>query len=237
MRNILLFLPVAIVLLLVVIIYTLIQKHSKQISLLRREKEALRKAIHQRIKNNLQIAMSLLNIQSAHSEPERFQSAIRQSRNRLYAMSLLHQRLSQTENLETIEMKRYIPELVEYIRESYAGECRILFHLHIQPIRLDVAQALPVGLIINEMVTNSIAHAFPGRGEGAIRITLEQQETGTLLRLEIADNGVGVPPGFDIRRDQSMGMQLIDTLVQQLDGTITFINREGLIIVVSFYPI
>lgn len=200
-------------------IHRLKQRNDNHLKHLIAEKESLRREIYQRVKNNLQITMSLLDIQS---------------RNHVYALSLIHQRLAQTGYLEAIEMNRYIPELVDYLHESFAGERNIQFDLRIQPIRLDVAQAVPVGLILSEAITNSITHAFPDQSAGHITIVLEQQATDTRIRLEIADDGVGVPPGFDIRRKSSMGMQLIDTLVQQLAGDIAFSSQQGLTITIRF---
>jgi two-component sensor histidine kinase len=193
------------------------------------EKEWLLKEIHHRVKNNLQIAMSLLNTQTYYLDNEKAVEAIRQSRNRMFAMSLIHQRLYQSDNLELINMNRYIPELINYIEDSFARDRNIQFRACIDPVRLDVAQAVPIGLIINETVTNSIKYAFPDRDGGVINIVLKYLEGKNIL-LEIADDGVGVKPGFDIKQTNSMGMQLIDTLNQQLEGTMTVQNRNGLVI-------
>src|SRR5579872_1472485 len=120
------------------------------------EKEWLLKEIHHRVKNNLQIAMSLLNTQTFYLDNEKAVEAIRQSRNRMYAMSLIHQRLYQADNLELIHMDGYVPELIAYIEDSFASNRNIHFRTDVDPVQLDVAQAVPIGLIINEAVTNSI---------------------------------------------------------------------------------
>lgn len=198
-------------------------------SRLLKEKEWLLKEIHHRVKNNLQIAMSLLNTQTFYLDNAKAVEAIRQSRNRMFAMSLIHQRLYQSDNLELIHMNRYIPELIEYIEDSFARDRNIHFRVRIDPVRLDVAQAVPIGLIINEAVTNSIKYAFPDRDGGTIVILLKYLEGNNLL-LEIADDGVGVKPDFDIKQTNSMGMLLIDTLNQQMEGTMTIRNRNGLAI-------
>jgi two-component sensor histidine kinase len=194
-----------------------------------KEKEWLLKEIHHRVKNNLQIAMSLLNTQTYYLDNEKAVEAIRQSRNRMFAMSLIHQRLYQSDNLELIHMDRYIPELIDYIEDSVARDRNISFRTQIDCIRLDVAQAVPIGLIVNEAVTNSIKYAFPHRDGGCIDILLNCKEENSIF-LQIADNGVGVKPDFDIRKEKSMGMQLIDTLNEQLDGTMTMENHNGLVI-------
>ena len=198
-----------------------------------KEKEWLLKEIHHRVKNNLQIAMSLLNTQTFYLDNAKAVEAIRQSRNRMFAMSLIHQRLYQSDNLELIHMNRYIPELIEYIEDSFARDRSIHFRVRIDPVRLDVAQAVPIGLIINEAVTNSIKYAFPHSSGGTIVILMKYLD-GNKLLLEIADNGVGVKPDFDIKQTNSMGMLLIDTLNQQMEGTMTIQNRNGLVISIVF---
>ena len=197
------------------------------------EKEWLLREIHHRVKNNLQIAMSLLNIQSFHLENEKALSAIKQSGNRMYAMSLIHQRLYQADNLELIEMNRYIPELIEFIRDSYTGNVPVFFHTQVDQIQLDVADAVPIGLIVNEAVTNAIKYAFPGRQSGMIRVLLKRLQDDQVL-LEISDDGVGLAADFDLQSKRSMGMQLIDGFSEQLEGRLTIKSRGGLVISISF---
>jgi two-component system, sensor histidine kinase PdtaS len=197
------------------------------------EKEWLLREIHHRVKNNLQMAMSLLNIQSFHLENEKALSAIRQSGNRMYAMSLIHQRLYQADNLELIEMNRYIPELIEFIRDGYTGNVPVYFQTQVDQIRLDVADAVPVGLIVNEAVTNAIKHAFPGRQSGMIRVTLKWLPDDQIL-LEISDDGVGLADVSDLQSKRSMGMQLIDGFNEQLEGELTIKSEGGLVISISF---
>ena len=221
-----------VLLLLAVNRYRLKQRSNRQLSRLLTEKDWLLKEIHHRVKNNLQIGMSLLNLQSHYIENEKAQSAIRESRSRMYAMSLIHQRLYQADNLKTIDMQQYIPQLAECIRDSYAGEKEIDFQLHIQPLELDVEQALPIGLIINEALTNSLKYAFPGRRSGRIGIGLEN--VGGKITLALNDDGIGLPAGFNPPHERSMGMQLIDILVQQLDGDINITNQGGLAITIRF---
>jgi two-component sensor histidine kinase len=197
------------------------------------EKEWLLKEIHHRVKNSMQIAMSLLNTQSFYLENEKAVEAIRQSRNRMYAMSLIHQRLYQSDSLELIHMSRYIPELIHYIEENLAEDRHLRFELHIDPVRLDVGQAVPIGLIINEAVTNSIKYAFPDSSGGAVAIKLQYLSDDGIL-LEIADNGIGLREDFDITRVRSMGMELIGTLNLQLEGKMTIQNKGGVVISIVF---
>jgi len=195
------------------------------------EKEWLVNELHHRVKNNLQIVMSLLNTQSHYLDNEKAQAAIGQSRNRMYALSLIHQRLYQPDNLEQIDMTRYIPDLVHYLRDSFPGRQRIVFHLDIDPVPLDVAIAVPVGLILNEAISNSLQWAFPGDRPGAVHIMLRQQQG---LILEIADDGIGLPQHHESLRQQSMGAQLMETLVQQLEGNITITGDNGTRVSIRF---
>jgi len=191
---------------------------------LQAEKEWLVKELHHRVKNNLQIVMSLLNTQSHYLDNEKARAAISQSRNRMYALSLIHQRLYQPDNLEQIDMKRYVPDLVQHLRDSFPSQRRIVFSLGIDPAPLDVAIAVPLGLILNEAISNSLQWAFPGDRPGAVRIVLHYPEG---LFLEIADDGIGLPSGHQSQHHSSMGLQLVETLVQQLEGYITITGDGG----------
>lgn len=197
------------------------------------EKEWLMKEIHHRVKNSLQIAMSLLNTQSFYLENENAVAALTQSRNRIYAMSIIHQRLYQSDNLELIHMNRYIPELIRYIEENLAKDRHLHFALHIDPIRLDVGQAVPIGLIINEAVANSIKYAFPDKDDGIVRIKLQHVGDESIL-LEISDNGIGLREDFDVTRVRSMGMELICNLNLQLEGRMTIRKTGGTVISIVF---
>jgi len=198
---------------------------------LQAEKEWLVKELHHRVKNNLQIVISLLNTQSRYLDNEKAQAAIGQSRNRMYALSLIHQRLYQSDNLELIDLKRYVPDLVQYLRDSFPDRRHIVFHLDVDPTPLDVAVAVPVGLILNESISNSLQWAFPGDRPGTVCIVLRQQQG---LFLEIADDGVGLPPGHESQRQPTMGIQLMKTLVQQLEGAIAITGDNGTRVSIRF---
>lgn len=196
------------------------------------EKEWLVKEIHHRVKNNLQIVMSLLNTQAAFLDDKDALNAIRESRYRMQAISLIHQKLYQSENMALIDMNTYIKDLVEYLKDGFSGVNKIRFDLQIAPVKLDVSQSVPIGLILNEAITNSIKYAFTGNG--VIMVSL--QETGPdRLTLIIADNGVGLPVEENNQtRKLSMGMMLMETLSEQLDGTLNIQSRNGVIITVNF---
>jgi two-component sensor histidine kinase len=197
------------------------------------EKEWLLKEIHHRVKNNLQIVMSLLNSQSAYIENDAALTAIHDSQHRVHAMSLIHQKLYNTENLSSIDMSSYIHELVSYLCDSFNTRQRIRFEYNIEPLELDVSQAVPLGLILNEAITNSLKYAFPGDQEGIINISLLNTSSNNYL-LSISDNGIGLPAHFTGKKPGSLGMSLMTGLSEDLDGNFAIENQHGTTIKISF---
>ncbi|KOP37889.1 sensor histidine kinase [Flavobacterium sp. WLB] len=197
------------------------------------EKEWLLKEIHHRVKNNLQTVISLLNSQSAYLENDMALSAIKNSQHRIHSMSLIHQKLYNSENISTINMPNYIKELVEYLRESFSLGQRIRFEVKIDPLELDVAHAVPLGLILNEAITNSIKYAFPEDQTGMIYITLETIAENQYL-LTISDNGIGFDLNLNNTKANSFGMSLIKGLTDDLDGKLTMENNNGTILKIEF---
>ena len=199
------------------------------------EKDWLVREIHHRVKNNLQVVMSLLNSQSAYLTDERALSAIRESQNRVMAISLLHQKLYQSENLAVIDMPSYVKEVTEYLAENLDARPRIDFEVNVAPVALDVSQAVPLGLIINEAVTNAIKYAFPNGNKGHIMVSMETAADGRML-VTIQDNGIGLPEGYDGLHSPSLGMSLMKGLSKQLDGEFSLVNHVGLSVEVRFSP-
>ncbi|WP_343524344.1 sensor histidine kinase [Pedobacter sp.] len=197
------------------------------------EKEWLLREIHHRVKNNLQIVISLLNTQSAYLDNDDALIAIRNSQNRMHAMSLIHQKLYQSDNLAEIDMDWYIKELVDYMVECFSTDRKIQFELDTESIRLDVAQAVPLGLILNEAISNTIKYAFPDGMKGKVLISLLMKDEND-CELRIADNGVGLPAGFDADSSDSLGMSLMTGLTLQLNGEIDMWNEDGLILSIRF---
>jgi two-component system, sensor histidine kinase PdtaS len=197
------------------------------------EKEWLLREIHHRVKNNLQIVISLLNTQSAYLDNEDALVAIRNSQNRMHAMSLIHQKLYQSNNLAEIDMKWYIKELVDYMIECFGTDKKIQFTLETEAIKLDVAQAVPLGLILNEAISNVIKYAFPADKKGKVHISFlfigEE-----ICELKISDTGIGLPEGFDPENTESLGMSLMTGLTEQLNGEIKMWNDDGLVLDVIF---
>lgn len=217
-------------LILLLVLYVTYQNNKKKNILLEEqneEKEFLLKEIHHRVKNNLGIVSSLLELQADKIKDPKIISAIEESRNRVYSMSMIHQKLYQGENLSSIGMKEYLIDLCQHILDSYGGKDRIEYHYDLEEMELDVDLAIPAGLIVNELLTNSFKHAFPVNTDGAIYVTCKHITADRIL-LEVADNGIGLLE-FDHEDDQGRGFgtQLIDLLIQQLDGSIMTVSGTG----------
>jgi len=205
-----------------------------QLESLLKEKEWLLKEVHHRVKNNLHTIICLLESQAAYLESDALR-AIEKSQNRIYAMSLIHQKLYQSESIETIDMAGYIPELIQYLNDSFGVSSeRIYFHLNIALVSLDPSVAIPVGLIINEALTNSIKYAFPDDRRGEISVGLV--EDGELMRLELTDDGIGMEKGPESLNSVSLGLQLIRGLTKEIRGVVRIITAsdQGFKIIVMF---
>ncbi|KIQ22420.1 hypothetical protein RT99_09615 [Flavobacterium sp. MEB061] len=208
-----------------------IEKKNKILQNVVKEKEWLLKEVHHRVKNNLQVVMSLLNTQSVYLKEESAVNAIKDSQNRINSMSLIHQRLYQSEGLSCIKMPEYIKELISYLKDSY--NANYSFAVDVEYIEMHVAQAIPIGLILNEAITNAIKYAFPDEKKGKITITLKHFQDDSFL-LEIADNGVGIEGEIDIEKYDSFGMKLMEGLSKDLNGKFSITSSNGLKVSVIF---
>jgi two-component sensor histidine kinase/tetratricopeptide (TPR) repeat protein len=209
-----------------------ISKKNEKLEQLVNEKEWLLKEIHHRVKNNLQTVVSLLESQSSYLEKDALQ-AVQSSQHRVYAMSLIHQKLYQENNMASINMSVYLPELVEYLADSFAIRQRIRFLLDIARINVDVSQAVPIGLILNEAITNSIKYAFPHEGPNEIRISMHYLDDKQ-VQLRIADNGIGIPAGSRDTKNGSLGIKLMNGLTEDIGGRFNIENDRGTVITVQF---
>lgn len=197
------------------------------------EKELLLKEVHHRVKNNLYIVMSLLESQSSFLKDDAALTAILESQNRVRAIALIHQKLYGSQNVVQVDMQAYIPELINSLAESFGTSRRKIVILHdIDSITLDVSQAIPIAIILNEAVTNAIKYAFGEQG-GQIKIYMRQQNADKIL-LSISDNGVGIPFEIDLENHKSLGLTLIRGLVSQLQGELTIRNIGGVTIDINF---
>jgi len=200
-----------------------------------REKDWLVKEIHHRVRNNLQIVISLLNAQAEFLENPSARSAIQESRERMEAIAIVHQKLYQAENNTLIHVRTYIFELVDNLQDCFANGSYIHFLLSIADIVLDISQSVPLGLILNEAITNAIKYAYPKGKHGAVRISLQPAD-GNRVELRISDDGKGLPPNFDWKNSPSLGLQLINLLAEQLKGELFIANKSGLEILLIFKP-
>lgn len=212
---------------------TIITRKNEQLQDLLADKEWLLREIHHRVKNNLQIVMSLLNSQSVYIDNANALAAIRDSQRRMHAMALIHQKLYQSENNSSISMPGYINDLVNYVHDGLDREQNISFEQTIGPLDLDVSQAIPLGLIINESIVNAIKYAFPDGRKGIVSISLQHEGADHLL-LKISDNGIGLPAGLDIKGHNSLGLDLMQGLTKQLNGHFNIESDKGLHVTVRF---
>jgi two-component sensor histidine kinase len=190
------------------------------------EKDWMLKEIHHRVKNNLQIVSSLLATQSRHLLDQQAVAAIRESQNRVQVMALLHEKLYQADNIGRVNLADYAREIVTYLVESFDRQRSVHTQLDLAPIELETTLATPLGLIINEAVTNALKHAFPPPRRGTLTISLVSLASQQ-YQLTITDDGVGLPPGFDLKRSRSLGMVIIKGLSRQLDGQLTVTAGDG----------
>lgn len=199
-----------------------------------REKEVLLKEVHHRVKNNLQIISSILNLQSSYVKDENTLEILRESQNRIKSMSFIHESLYQTKDFSSINFGEYIENLSKNLVLSYhIFDNFIETSYELEEVELNLDQAIPCGLIINELITNSLKYAFPEKKEGA-KIWINLSLEGNMVRIELGDNGVGLPEGFDYRETDSLGLQLVVTLVEQLDGTIEMSRSQGTTYLITF---
>jgi len=191
------------------------------------EREVLLKEIHHRVKNNLQVISSLLDLQARYIEDAEVLAMFRESRNRIRSMGLIHEKLYQSEDLAWIDFSAYIHSLVDIIADSYHMSAEtVSFHTQVELENLGIDTALPCGLIINELVSNALKHAFPdGRG-GEVHISLHTREDGKQI-LTVRDNGAGFPADLDFRRTKSLGLKLVTSLVSQLRASIDLDRSDG----------
>ena len=199
------------------------------------EKEWLVKEVHHRVKNNLQIIVKLLNIQSEFLKEGSAVSAIRDSQNRVLAMSFVHQRLYEVGAERQIDLSTYVHELVNYLKEALAPAHPIQFDLNFAPLHIGIIHAVPIGLILNEAITNAIKYAFPDGRPGMITIELHKQQDGTYL-LRIKDNGVGMPASFNWDKSKSLGFTLMQTMAEQIAARFLVNNSDGVELSIQFIP-
>lgn len=200
------------------------KKYSLLLEKQNKEKEFLLKEIHHRVKNNLETISSLLSLQTSQIDNQELQDIMIESQNRVHSMGMIHQNLYQGENMTAIEMKQYFRNLAKYVIDSFDATERVTFDCVMDSLELDVDRAIPIGLIVNELITNSLKYAFPHNSQG--KITLTFSETDSHLLLKVCDNGVGFDKDTGIK-GTGFGSQLVDLLTKQLDGNMTLMTNIG----------
>ena len=186
-----------------------------------REKESMLKEIHHRVNNNLQIISSLLRLQAGQIESPVAQAALQDMQHRVRSMALIHEHLYRSDNLAEVDLSSYIQQLCQQLFRALAVTPEsIHLHLDLRPVSLTIDQAIPCGLIVNELVSNSLKHAFPNGRHGEVRVELHPLADGPGWGLRVADDGVGLPPGFDLQHLTSLGMKLCADLSRQLGARI-----------------
>lgn len=204
----------------------LLNRQNKVIEQSLRDKEILLKEIHHRVKNNLQLVSSLLSLQTDYIKDELALDAVKESRNRVHSMALIHQNLYQEENLTGINVPDYIGKLCDNLFQSYnvrPGKVQLI--KEIQPLHLDVEIVVPLGLMLNELITNCLKYAFPNGREGIIKIHLE--EDNGQLKLCVYDNGVGFPESVLQKETNTFGFKMIHAFVQKMKGSINMYTEDG----------
>lgn len=206
---------------------TLRKEMEEQIRAALEEKGVLLREIHHRVKNNLQIIISLFNLQTSYVQDAAAYKALKEGQDRIKSMALIHERFYQSDGLSRLEFGDYIKRLTENLYQSFrVTKERIALEVQAEAIALDIDTAVPCGLIINEIVSNALKHAFPEDKKGKITISVTGQDNETYC-LVISDNGVGFPEGFDADAADSLGIQLVQALTDQLEGTLKIDTIAG----------
>lgn len=201
-----------------------------------KEKDVLLKEVHHRVKNNLQMISSLLSLQTAQTSNTVAKTALRESQARVRSMALIHEKLYQSESLEKIDFGEYVKKLATELFHSYRhnlGQVQLKFQM--DEIYLDLDHAVSCGLILNELLTNSLKYAFPEKSSGTISIGMHTNP-GQILTLRVADDGVGLPSGLDINNTNTLGLKLVKNLVEQLDGNLEVDRSNGTAFQITFEP-
>jgi two-component sensor histidine kinase len=198
-----------------------------------RERESLLKEVHHRVKNNLQIISSLLNLQSMYSTDENFQALVRECRNRIVSMSIIHEMLYKSKDLSKLNTAEYVRNLCVSLQSTFynvGDEINFEFDLD-KNLELDADVMIPIGLILNEAISNCYKYAFHEK-VGVIQIELKANNH--IVTLKISDNGIGIDSSLELQSLNTLGMQLIHSLSEQLSGNLTIVNSNGLTIALTF---
>lgn len=198
----------------------------RKVSASLREKEVLLKEVHHRVKNNLQIISSLLSLQSRQTRDEKALAAIKESQNRVRSIALIHEMLYQSQNLAEINFREYLHALTSNLLRSYGRASAIQIEIDTEDAKLSLNSAIPCGLIINELVSNSLKHAFPQDRKGRIHVSVKQ-ENNLCFSLLVRDDGVGFPSTVNYLEPETLGLRLVGSLTNQLGGRMIMETGRG----------
>ena len=191
-----------------------------------KEKEILIKEIFHRVKNNLAVVSGLLNIQAANIKDKKAKAAFQATRDRIFSLSAVHSQLYHSENYSYVDYKEYIKKLVSNIYYSFQMSGHVKLHLDLADITLPIDKAIPCGLLVNEIVTNALKHAFPEKRKGNLRITTHSLEDKN-IEIIVKDDGIGIPESFNIEKTETLGLKLIDLMTKQIEGTLEIESKKG----------
>ncbi|MGK7920675.1 MAG: PAS domain S-box protein [Trichodesmium sp.] len=215
------------------------KRNEEQIKASLAEKEVLLKEIHHRVKNNLQVISSLLRLQSRYIQDQRVMEMLKESQNRVRSMALVHEHLYQSKDLSKIDFTEYIRNLVSHLFQAYEVKARgVKLNVNVVSVFLNIDTVVPCGLIINELVSNSLKYAFPEESLGNISIDFNYDpHNENKFILKVGDNGIGFPQDLDYKNSGSLGLRLVCSLVRQLKGEIELVHQAGTAFEITFYRV
>jgi len=201
-----------------------------------KEKESLLREVHHRVKNNLQVISSLLRLESGRIEHPATTAVLKEMQGRIRAMSLLHEAIYRSDNFARVDMALYLKQLASQLLRSHTtGNMNVRLELDLSPLSLDIDQAVPCGLLLNELVSNALKHGFPAGRPGSVRVELKPRENGA-FSLRVTDDGVGLPADFESKRGRSLGLQMVADLARQMKGRLAVDPGPAAVFEVTFTP-
>ena len=210
-----------------------IRKLADELELRVREREVLLREIHHRVKNNLQLISTIFNLQARMLDPVA-RALIDEAQNRVRSIALIHEKLCESPSLAHVDFAGYVRDLARFVIHVVGGRYEVDLRVDCDPMRLALDQAIPCGLVINELVTNALKHAFVGREGGCIRVQVRELPE-ELVQITVADDGVGLPPSTEVKNPKSLGFDLVVTLLRQLDAELEIDRTAGTAFRFSFH--
>jgi len=205
-----------------------LQKQNESIKKQKEEKEVLLKEIHHRVKNNLQVINSLIRLQCTYTDDQVALDLFDECQNRIISMALIHEKMYESHDLSNVNIQEYIAELSQNLLRSYRLHKNVELDIDVSVKTLTLDTLIPLGLLLNELISNSLKHAFlDDKEDGVITVKLDRDASSGKFVLEIGDNGIGLPDDFTFNSALTLGMELVVTLSSQLDGTIERIEKPG----------